>query len=112
MIKCRYLGISLLTFLVSTTAWAQNYDGTGSPNFVPHTLEEALSTAYLTNPELQQERATLRATDENLSTANAGWRPTISTSLGGIITKGNSSSTSYYQGVPSASTTNANGQLG
>lgn len=97
MIKCRYLGFSLFTFLVSTTAWAQNYDGTGSPSFVPHTLEEALSTAYLTNPELQQERATLRATDESVSQANAGWRPTIQTSLGG--TYGNNTNTSFGTGA-------------
>lgn len=118
MIKCRYLGISLLTFLVSTTAWAQNYDGSGSPNFVPHTLEEALSTAYLTNPELQQERATLRATDENMSSANAGWRPTIQTTLSGSINKGDTNSTSTYtdpstgQNYSSTSTQSSNGQLG
>lgn len=81
---------------MSSTAWAQNYDGTGSPSFVPHTLEEALSTAYLTNPDLQQERATLRATDENVSTAHAGWRPTIQTSLGG--TYGNNTNTSFGTG--------------
>lgn len=116
MIKCRYLGISLLTFLVSTTAWAQNYDGSGSPNFVPHTLEEALSTAYLTNPELQQERATLRATDENVSAANAGWRPTITTTLAGTINKGSSNGVSYYddggQRTASNSSQSSNGQLG
>lgn len=116
MIKCRYLGVSLLTFLVSTTACAQNYDGSGSPNFVPHTLEEALSTAYLTNPELQQERATLRATDENVSAANAGWRPTITTTLAGTINKGSSNGVSYYddggQRTASNSSQSSNGQLG
>ncbi|CAI3927776.1 Outer membrane protein TolC (TolC) (PDB:1EK9) [Commensalibacter communis] len=118
MIKCRYLGISLFSFLLSTTAaWAQNYDGSGAPNFVPHTLEEALSTAYLTNPELQQERAVLRATDEGVSQAHAGWRPTIQTSLGGSITKGSSVGSSDYnqngqivQGADSIQS--ADGQLG
>lgn len=118
MIKCRYFGVSLFTFLVSSTAWAQNYDGTGSPSFVPHTLEEALSTAYLTNPELQQERANLRAADEGVSQANAGWRPTIQTTLAGSINKGNSLSISDYpdpttgKSISSESTQKSNGQLG
>ncbi|MCH4090122.1 TolC family outer membrane protein [Acetobacter sp.] len=74
--SCR-LGLGLAALLCSSTAMAQKYDGSGEPSFIPHTLEEALSVAYLTNPTLQQERATLRATDENVPTALAGWRPTI-----------------------------------
>lgn len=42
------------------------------------TLKEALTAAYRTNPELDAERARLRATDENVSQANAGFRPQIS----------------------------------
>lgn len=75
------LGLGLLSFLLSGTALAQKYDGSGSPTFVPHTLQEALSTAYLTNPTLREERAHLRATDEQVPTAMAGWRPTIQTSM-------------------------------
>ena len=71
------LGLGLAAFLYSSTALAQKYDGSGQPSFIPHTLQEALSAAYLTNPTLQEERATLRATDENVPTALAGWRPTI-----------------------------------
>jgi outer membrane protein len=41
------------------------------------TLNEALSTAYDTNPQLGAARANLRATDEGVAQANAGWRPTI-----------------------------------
>ncbi len=41
------------------------------------TLTEALAEAYTTNPQLLAERARLRATDEELSQANAGWRPTV-----------------------------------
>ncbi len=41
------------------------------------TLTEAMTQAYNTNPSLLAERARLRATDEELSQANAGWRPTI-----------------------------------
>jgi outer membrane protein len=42
------------------------------------TINEALSTAYSTNPTLQAARARLRATDENVPQALAGWRPTVS----------------------------------
>jgi outer membrane protein len=42
------------------------------------TLQDALTSAYNTNPQLQAERATLRATDENVPQALANWRPTVS----------------------------------
>lgn len=41
------------------------------------TLTEAMAEAYTTNPSLLAERARLRATDEELNQANAGWRPTV-----------------------------------
>jgi TolC family type I secretion outer membrane protein len=44
------------------------------------TLEQALSDAYMNNPTIRQQRANLRATDENVSIAVAGWRPTVSAS--------------------------------
>ncbi len=44
------------------------------------TLEEALSKAYQTNPQLLSQRARLRATDERLPQARAGWRPTVTAS--------------------------------
>src|ERR1700745_2499298 len=44
---------------------------------VPHTLAEALAGAYGNLPVLQAERAKLRATDEGVPTALAGWRPTV-----------------------------------
>ncbi len=47
------------------------------PDSVPHTLMDALGVAYETNPQLTGERAHLRSTDENVPTALAGWRPTI-----------------------------------
>ncbi len=43
----------------------------------PATLTAALAQAYSNNPTLQEQRATLRATDENVPAALAGWRPTI-----------------------------------
>jgi outer membrane protein len=44
---------------------------------LPHTLTEALAATYSNQPALQAERARLRATDENVPTALAGWRPTV-----------------------------------
>ncbi|MEA2755903.1 MAG: outer membrane protein, partial [Aliidongia sp.] len=41
------------------------------------TLQDALTNAYNTNPQLLAERANLRATDENLPQALANWRPTV-----------------------------------
>jgi len=84
-----------MTLLCSSTAMAQKYDGSGTPNFVPHTLEEALSAAYLTNPTLREERATLRATDEQVPTALAGWRPTIQGNVALSYYKGSSLYGSY-----------------
>ena len=43
----------------------------------PHTLQEALAATYATSPTLQAARANLRATDENVPTALAGWRPQV-----------------------------------
>ena len=89
--------IGLATLLCSSTglvvcgdvALAQKYDGSGPPTFIPHTLQQAFAAAYLTNPTLQAERANLRATDENVPTALAGWRPTITGTTG----------LSYFQGT-------------
>ncbi|MBK8909077.1 MAG: TolC family outer membrane protein [Rhodospirillales bacterium] len=39
------------------------------------TLEEALASAYLNNPELQAQRAQLRQVDEQVPQALSGWRP-------------------------------------
>jgi outer membrane protein len=43
----------------------------------PRTLAEALAATYANQPLLQSERAKLRATDENVPQALAGWRPTV-----------------------------------
>jgi outer membrane protein len=42
------------------------------------TLAEALASAYANNPTLNAQRASLRATDEGVPQALAGYRPTIS----------------------------------
>ncbi|HXQ15494.1 MAG TPA: TolC family outer membrane protein [Caulobacteraceae bacterium] len=44
------------------------------------TLGDAIALAYQTNPTLQAERATLRATDEEYVQAEAGLRPTLGAS--------------------------------
>jgi outer membrane protein len=41
------------------------------------TLQQALAEAYSTNPTLLAARAQLRATDEGVPQALAGWRPTV-----------------------------------
>jgi outer membrane protein len=39
------------------------------------TMSSALARAYAGNPDLNQRRAGVRATDENLPRATSGWRP-------------------------------------
>ncbi|PHZ83735.1 TolC family outer membrane protein [Paremcibacter congregatus] len=41
------------------------------------TLKEAMAKAYLNNPTLLAERASLRAVDETINQAKAGWRPSV-----------------------------------
>jgi outer membrane protein len=43
----------------------------------PQTLVQALAEAYANNATLQEQRASLRATDEDVPTAISGWRPTV-----------------------------------
>lgn len=41
-------------------------------------IQQAMTQAYQTNPQLDAARATLRATDEEVARANSGYRPVIS----------------------------------
>src|SRR3546814_76546 len=66
------------------------------------TLQEALALTYETNPSLLASRAELRASDENVSQANAAWRPTVTSSL----SAGVSDTKTERQGI---TTTNATG---
>ena len=50
---------------------------TGLAAAQPRTIQDALAAAYSTNPTLQTARAQLRATDEGVPQALAGWRPTV-----------------------------------
>ena len=53
----------------------------------PETLTQALVEAYNNNATLQEQRASLRATDEDVPTALSGWRPTVAfTKLAGRVT--------------------------
>jgi len=47
------------------------------------TMSSALARAYNGNPNLNQQRASLRATDENLPRASAGWLPTATATANG-----------------------------
>ncbi|MUG90215.1 TolC family outer membrane protein [Bombella sp. ESL0385] len=86
------LGLGLITSLGLGAGYAsaQTIEGAGRSEFIPHTLKEALSMAYLTNPQLREARAQLRAVDEQMSAAMAGWRPTITGSAGLTYYKGSS----------------------
>ena len=59
----------------------------------PHTLQEALTAAYSTNPTLLAARAALRAVDEGVPAALAGWRPQVS--LAGSVGYADGSIRSY-----------------
>lgn len=63
------LTATLLTTCVFTAAKAETF-----------TLAEALSLAYQSNPQLESQRAALRASDEEVAKAEAGWRPSASAS--------------------------------
>ena len=47
------------------------------------TMESALRRAYQNNPQLNAQRALVRATDENVSQALAGYRPKVTATLSG-----------------------------
>ncbi|MBB4064999.1 TolC family outer membrane protein [Gellertiella hungarica] len=49
-------------------------------------LKGALAKAYANNPDLNSARAALRATDENVTIAKAGYRPQIGASASGTVT--------------------------
>lgn len=63
----------------------------------PHTLQEALTAAYSTNPTLLAARAALRAVDEGVPAALAGWRPQVA--LQGSVGYADGTLRSYTAGV-------------
>ncbi|MBK5957857.1 channel protein TolC [Rhodoplanes elegans] len=52
----------------------------GAGSALADTLPGALAQAYQNNPQLNSQRAIVRATDENVPTALSGYRPSISAS--------------------------------
>src|SRR5271170_1687060 len=48
-----------------------------TPAAKAETIGGALSKAYLSNPDINQQRAAVRASDENIPKANAGYLPTV-----------------------------------
>ena len=72
--RCSSIGkAALCAFAFALLAGAPIHDHGAAAQ----TLEEALATAYGSNPALQAERARLRAVDEGVPEALAGWRPTV-----------------------------------
>jgi outer membrane protein len=61
------------------------------------TLAGALAATYSTQPVLQAERAKLRATDEGVPQALAGWRPTVIVAATGGYGAGNTSQAGVSQ---------------
>ncbi|MEN3930725.1 TolC family outer membrane protein [Microvirga sp. W0021] len=62
----------LLVGAVSAAAFLAGYGISGA-----ETINGALVKAYQSNPDLNAQRAGLRATDENVARAKAGYRPSI-----------------------------------
>src|SRR5208283_3023504 len=60
--------------LLATVALVMIGSGAGRAE----TMNGALVKAYLTNPDINSQRATVRATDESVPEANAGYLPKIS----------------------------------
>jgi outer membrane protein len=75
--RCVWRGIKTLsairTALLATAALAAVGVAAGRAE----TIGGALTKAYLNNPDINQERAAVRASDENVPKANAGYLPTI-----------------------------------
>ena len=61
------------------------------PAVAATTLQDALVEVYNSNPTLLAQRASLRATDEDVPQALAGWRPTVTMSASGGRDIGNES---------------------
>lgn len=86
-VRRSFHGIALSALLLAA--------GTLSAPASAESLTEALANAYRANPRLDAARATLRATDEEVARANAGYRPTIngSADVGYQITESKANTT-------------------
>jgi outer membrane protein len=86
--------------------------GAASPA-AAQTLDEALAATYANNPQMQAERANLRATDEGVPQALAGWRPQVTVSGTAGYNQGTiTSPSSNILGEGTTGTTSQDHQLG
>lgn len=67
------------------------------------TIFEALGEAYTSNPDLQAQRAYLRAIDENVAIAKSGYRPSINLTGGYSETHNNNDSDNTDEGSKASS---------
>jgi outer membrane protein TolC len=75
-----------------------------APSASAQTLTEAFAYTYNNNPSLLAERARLRATDEQVPQALAGWRPTVQFRGQGGYTRGALENSNPALPVPSTTT--------
>jgi outer membrane protein len=76
-------GVRAHILAVASLCLASAGIGMGCSGAAADTLEWALVQAYQSNPSLNAERASLRATDENVPQALSGYRPKLSVTAGG-----------------------------
>jgi len=76
----RRFTLASVVLLATTPVFAADSPAAPPDKPAGFSLQEALSVAYETNPQLAAAQAGLRATDEGVAQANANWRPSISAS--------------------------------
>ncbi len=81
------------------------YGALFAPAAKAETIGGALAKAYLSNPDINQQRAAVRASDENIPKANAGYLPTVSAETDAGRT--DVEATGLGQGLPSPFTQNS-----
>src|SRR5262249_39754817 len=69
--------LTLASFAADKAANGNGGDGRLVGGTGAGTMEQSLIQAYQNNPQLNAQRAATRATDENVPTALAGYRPRI-----------------------------------
>lgn len=84
-----------------------------APPLRAESLNEAMAKAYAGNPQLQAQRARLRAVDEEISQALSGWRPTVTvnTSVGKSSLEINTASDRFQDRSPRTSSLTVNQPL-
>lgn len=98
---------SLRVSFVAVGLTALAMTGVVSTKAMADSLNEALIEAYTTNPTLEAARANLRATNESVPQAKAGFRPTVSATgtTGRSRTESNSTTKRTYRTPSSATVT-------